>query len=337
MFLPLACALAGAADASYGQMRLDGIGLMLAFTLLVGWGLLLDVIILAPAQVLRRRGAAIACTVISGLVVLVFLAMLASPSERAGFFKGPPGGSALLTSLATCAVFLPFILFGPWTQHRALLEGAARPRWVRIWMWAQPALLVAAIALPFVDGYFYQREYEAGRAEGAAVQAGGVGPLLERAQQRGDRIWATPFVLPGPAHPPADPYAPRQAWIVGVASGLDETAFVRGDDPFSADDRAALDTLAEHHFGTYSAPGVRAHLMWDQLAPGNFKAVLVRERSNEQAIENLLDRLDRGGAARFCPDGQMLEPDRAALVAFVAQHGGNSDDYARRVAGLCTP
>ena len=150
--LLLACALAATADASYGQMRLDGIGLALAFVLVVGWGLMLDVILLAPAQVLRRRGAAIACTVIGGLVVLCFLAMLAMPAERAGFFKGPPAGGALAASLATCAVFLPFVLFAPWAQHRALLEAAARPRWIRIWMWAQPALLVAVVALAFAVG-----------------------------------------------------------------------------------------------------------------------------------------------------------------------------------------
>lgn len=334
-FLLAAC-FAGGAHASYGQMRLDGIGMFLAFTLVVGWGLILDLVILAPAQVLRRRGAAVACTVIGGLIVLLFLAMLALPAERAGFFKGPPLDSALAASLATCAVFLPFILFAPWAQHRALAEGLARPRWVRIWMWAQPALLVAAVVLPLVEGYFYFREYEAGRAEGAAVQAGGAGALLERASQRGERIWATPLTLPGPARPPSDPYGPRQAWIVGIASGLDESGLVRGDEPFSPEDRSALETLATRYFGAYSAPRVRAHLIWDELAPGNFATVLARDRSTEEIIMILLDRFDRGGVARFCAEGRMPDADRAALATFVAGHGGNSEDYARRIRSFCT-
>src|SRR5687768_4726719 len=47
-FLHLAsCALAAAAHASYGQMRLDGAGLLLAFVLTVGYALIVDVALIA--------------------------------------------------------------------------------------------------------------------------------------------------------------------------------------------------------------------------------------------------------------------------------------------------
>jgi hypothetical protein len=55
LFLLASCALAAAAHASYGQMRLDGIGLLLAFVVIVAYGVIVDVALIA--RIFRYRAA----------------------------------------------------------------------------------------------------------------------------------------------------------------------------------------------------------------------------------------------------------------------------------------
>src|SRR5512134_3597721 len=90
-FLLASCALATAAHASYGQMRLDGLGLLLAFALTVAYGVIVDAGLLV--RIFRYRAALVIGSILALAVVFLLLGLLAaSPSERAGFFGGAPGG-----------------------------------------------------------------------------------------------------------------------------------------------------------------------------------------------------------------------------------------------------
>jgi hypothetical protein len=117
-----ACALAVSAYADYGQMRLNGTSLLLAFALSVAYGLIVDVALIA--RIFRYR-AGLGGGVVGALVVIFFLlGQAASPGERAGFFNGAPGGASLVVLLVTSAVFVPFIVIAPFAQYRAMRQGA---------------------------------------------------------------------------------------------------------------------------------------------------------------------------------------------------------------------
>lgn len=91
-------------------MRLDGIGFLLAFALTVAYGVIVDVALLA--RIFRYRAVLVVGLIIAMGVVVFFFGQAASPSERAGFFKGAPGGASLVVLLVTSAAFLPFIIYG---------------------------------------------------------------------------------------------------------------------------------------------------------------------------------------------------------------------------------
>ena len=88
-FLLASCALAVDAQASYGQMRLEGIGFLLAFALTVAYGVMVDAALFA--RIFRYRAALVGGLVVGLAVIFLLLGSAASPSERAGFFKEPLG------------------------------------------------------------------------------------------------------------------------------------------------------------------------------------------------------------------------------------------------------
>src|SRR5512147_2474730 len=116
-FLLASCALATAAHASYGQMRLDGIGFLLAFALTVAYAVIVDAALLA--RIFRHRAALVGGLIVALVMIILLVGLAASPSERAGFFKGAPGGASLVVLLMCGAVFLPFIVIAPLAQYRA--------------------------------------------------------------------------------------------------------------------------------------------------------------------------------------------------------------------------
>src|SRR4051794_1520496 len=99
-------------------MRLDGIGLLLAFALTVAYGVIVDAALFA--KIFRHRAALVGGLVVALVVIFLLIGSAASPSERAGFFKGAPGGASLVVLLVTCAVFVPFIVVAPVGQYRAM-------------------------------------------------------------------------------------------------------------------------------------------------------------------------------------------------------------------------
>jgi len=71
-------------------MRLDGIGFLLIFVLIVAYGMIVDVALLA--RIFRYRAALVGGLIVPLVMIILLLGLAASPSERAGFFKGAPGG-----------------------------------------------------------------------------------------------------------------------------------------------------------------------------------------------------------------------------------------------------
>lgn len=323
-FLLAASTLATPAYASYAQMRLDGLGLMLAFVLSVAYGVVVDLLLFA--RIFRHRAAAVAGTIVSLAVIFLLLSQVASPGERAGFFKGGPGEPELVLLVMTSAVFLPFIVIAPFAQYQAMLDERRWPGWITVWMAVQLALLPGFLALAATEQYFWQREYRAGLAEAREIRAGGLSALLERTEQRRDRIWGTGWTYPGQPMTPSASYARSSAWTSGVSRSLDASAVVAANEPLSAADQAALRTLVTRHFGN-ALPEARAKLLWDALEPGRFSRQLAPSGVNEmgavdeEVIPILLERLEKHGEARLCPGGRLMEPDRAVLNALILAKG----------------
>ena len=335
VFLLLAtCALCAPAYADYGQMRIDGLALLLTFVLTIACGVAVDLALIARA--FRYRAALVVGFVISLVVVFLFVGSLASQSERAGFFKGAPGGASLVVLVLTSAVFVPFILVAPFAQYGMRHENGRWPRWITAWLVLQVALLPALFVLANTEEHFWQQEYEAGLAASREVRAGGLGALLERAEQRRERIWGTGLPYPGWQEAPSGYRARPSAWMAGLSKGVDDSTLIAADEPLSEQDRGALQTLVERHFVGYAITGIETKLLWDALEPGNFSRLLAPFGPTEQGvvsaelIPGLLERLEKYAEPRLCPGGQMVDADRAVLSALVLLKAGDYDAARER-------
>lgn len=333
-FLLAAYLLAASAQASYGQMRLDGVGLLLAFMLIVAYGVIVDLALFA--RLFRYRAALVIGSGVALAVVLLFLSQAVSPGERAGFFKGPPGGAALVVLVLTSTVFLPFILIAPIAQYRALRQDRRWPGWVSAWMALQVALLPGFLVLANTEEHFWQQEYAAGQAVAREARAGGLGVLQESAERQRDRIWGTGWTYPWHQEPPTGYSARRSGWIAGLAKGVDESALIAANEPLSEPDRAVLRSLIERHFAGYAMPNIRTKLIWDALEPGDFARQLapygLHERGvvSEELIPLLLARLEAFGELRLCPGGRMMDADRALLNQLVLARVRDYDEARER-------
>ena len=339
---------AAPAHASYAQMRLDGVGLLLAIALMVAYVVLVDVALLA--RIFRYR-AALAIGTIAGLgVVFLFLTQVNSPGEWAGYFKGHPGGASLVILVVTSAVLLPFIVIAPLAQYLAMRQGRRWPGWITAWMALQLALPPGFLVLAGTEEYFWKKEYAAGLAAGREARAGAIAGILERAEQRPERIWGTGLTYARPQKRPAG--FSHAAWMRGLAMGMDANALMAASEPLGAPDRAALRALTTRHY--YAPPNTRAKLLWDALEPGAFAKQLAPRGVNEtgpvdeEVLPVLLERLEKNGAVRLCPGGRMMDADRAVLQALVLAKGrvwsvekhdyeirAQWDGYPRRVERLC--
>jgi len=333
-------------------MRLEGIGFLLAFVVTVAYGLIVDVALVA--RIFRYRAGLVAGVIVALAVIFLLLGQAASPGERAGFFKGAPGGASLVVLLVTSAVFLPFIVIAPFAQYRAMHQGRRWPAWITAWMVLQLALLPGFLALAGADRYFWQRDYVAGEAAGSKVTAGDLGEILERADQRHERIWGTPWTYPWPQNTPAGSLPRSSGWAAGLTKSLDASALIAANDPLNASDRAALAMLIDRHIMIYAKPHINAKLLWDKLEPGHFSRQLapagVDEAGavGEEEIPVLLERFEKDSERRMCPGGRMKDADRAVLNALILKRGRvwqvdkrdyemrpDWADYPRRVERLC--
>ena len=339
LFILAAWALAASAHASYAQMRLDGLGLSLAFLLVVGYVLIVDFVL--ALRLFRYRAAVVVALVLALAVIFLFIGAAASPVERAGFSKMASGGLGRVLLAVTGVVLLPFIVIAPIAQYVSMRDERRWPRWIGAWMGLQLALLPVFIVLGFTDAHFRQREYEAGQAEGRQAKAGELGALLERAAQRRERIWGTGWTYPWAQQPPAQSqsYDTLSAWTYGVAAGVNASALIATVEPLSPHDSAALSTLMQQHFLLLAVPNIRAKLLWDALEPGRFSAKLAPTLASEESIPVLLERLEKHGEARLCPGGRMTARDRAALNGLLTANNREMrppwDDYQRRLDRLC--
>ena len=323
-------------------MRLDGIGLLLAFVLAIAYGVMVDLALFA--RIFRYRAALVVGSVLGLVVVFFLLSQAASPSERAGFFKGAAGGPELVMLVLTSAVFLPFVLVAPFAQYRAMRDDRRWPAWITAWMVVQVALLPGFIVLAVTEQYYWQREYADGQAQGSQVKAGGLGALLERADQKKERIWGTGWTYAWPH----DTTTRSSGWTLGLALGVDASAVIASNEPLGTPDRAALRTLMDRHLLGYAVPNIRAKLLWDALYPGGLSTQLAPKLVSEETVPALLERFEKDGAARLCPDGRMMEADRAALNTLLLDKGrvwnvttrayemrADWASYPRRVERLC--
>lgn len=319
------CALAAAAEASYAQMRLDGIGIFLALSLLAIWTAIVDIGLMV--KLFRRRSILMGSLVLSFAVIALVFAAFASPSERTGFFKGSPGGAMLVIVIVTCIAFVPFIFLAPFAQYAAMQDDRRWPRWVPVWIVLQFLLLPLFIALDFADDYFWKREYAVGEAIGSAVQPGGLAGVLELADRQHERIWGTPFHLPWPPSTQSGVYPRISGWSAGMVKGLGSSVLFAGNDPMGASDRAALVQLTSRHLQFFSKPAIDARMLWDRLEPGNFTNVLMAggelnpNVAPAETIPPLLERFEKYAEPRMCPDGRMLDQDRATLLKLVEKRG----------------
>lgn len=337
-FLLLAsCALVAAAHASYGQMRLDGAGLFLAFVLIVGYGLIVDVALIAG--LFRYRAGVVVGVTVSLVVILLLLGLAASPSERTGFFKGGPGGAPLVVLLVTGAVLVPFIVIAPFAQYRTMRQGRRLPGWIAAWMFLQLALLPGFLVLAWTEERFWKHEYAEGLNVGRAAEAGGLGVILERADQQRERIWGTGWTSPW-QQKPSGGYLPRHSgWMSGLAKGVDDSAPIAANEPLSEPDRTVLRTLIERHFAGYAIPNIKTKLLWDALKPGSFSRQLAPAGVNEvgavdeEVLPLLLERLEKYGDARVCPGGRMMDADRAVLSELVLAKVRFFDEARKRELG----
>lgn len=351
-FLLASCALAATAHASYGQFRLDGIELFLAFALVVAYGLVVDLALFV--RLFQYRAALVVGVVIALGVNFLLLVQAAPPSERAGLFKVYPGGPEQVMLLVTSAVFLPFILIAPFAQYLAMRHGRRWPGWITAWLALQLALLPAFIVLGSTDEHFWKQEYAAGRAVGLEVKAGGLGGIPELADQRHERIWGTGWAYPWRQKTSSGFNYRRSAWIGGLAKGVDGSAPVAANEPLGESDRLALVTMIERYSHVSTVPNVGAKLIWDALVPGGFSRLLAPRGVNEQnvvsewVIPPLLERLEKHGDPRLCPGARMVDADRAVLNAVILKHGRvwnvekrademhpDWDGYRQRVERLC--
>jgi len=316
-FLLASLALAASAHASYGQMRLDGIELFLACALIIVYGLMVDVALIA--RIFQYRAALAVGCVLALAITSFLLVQAAPPSERAGFFKVYAGGWEQVVLLATSAVFLPFILIAPFAQYLAMREGRRWPVGITAGMVLQLALLPGFLVLANMEDHFWKREYAAGQAAGRELRAGGLGGIRELLEQRRERIWGTGWLYPWREKAPSRYAYSRSAWKSGLAKSVDDSALIAADDSLGEPDRAALRTLMERDFAGYAVPNIRVKLIWDGLEPGAFSRQLAPLGLNEpgviseELIPVLLERLEKYGPVRLCPDGRMLDADRLLL------------------------
>jgi len=334
VFLLALCTFAAAAHASYGQMRLDGLGFLLAFALTVVYGVILDVALIA--KVFRHR-ATLAGGLIVALVMIILLgSQAASPSERAAFFNGPPGGASQVMFLMVGAVFVPFIVIAPIAQYRAMRQGRRWLGWLTAWMLLQVALLPGFLVLASTEEHFWKQDYAAGLAVGREARAGGLGVIWERAERQRERIWGTGWAYPWQQEPPRGHPARRSGWIAGLAKGVDDSALIAANEPLGEPDRIVLRTLTERHFAGYAIPNINAKLIWDALEPGDFSRQLAPHGLNERGVVSeeliplLLERLEEYGVPRLCPGGRMMDVDRAVLSQLVLARVRSHDAAKRR-------
>lgn len=350
LLLLAAWSLAASAQASYAQMRLDGLGLLIVFALTVAYGMLVDLALFL--RVFRYRTALVIGSIAGLGVVFLVLTQVVPPREWAGFFKQHAGGAWPVILVATGAVFLPFIVIAPLAQYLAMRDGRRWPGWITAWMALQLALLPGFLVLAGTERYFWQKEYAAGKAVGSQARAGALAGILERAEQRRERLWGTGWTYPRRPEPSARHYALRSAWINGLAMGIDANALISATEPLGASDGAALRALTTRHY--YPPPNTRAKLLWDALEPGSFARVLAPRGVNEtgpvdeEVIPVLLERLEKDRAQRLCPGGRMTDADRAVLKALVLAKGRvwnvatradelrpQWESYPQRVEQLC--
>ena len=331
-FLLASWALATSAHASYGQMRLDGIELFLAFALTVAYGLIVDLALLA--RLFQYRAALVVGFIVALVLTFLLLVQGAPPGERAGIFKVHPGGREQVVLVVTSAVFLPFILIAPFAQYRAMRHAAGAGRV------GSPCGCSCSWRCCRVSSFSRTRKNVFGSGSTQPGRQWAV--RLEQADLA--RYWNSlnndMNASGAPDGPTLGGRSLRAVFFTGIPrgsgvwhNGVDDSALIAANERPSEPDRTVLRTLIERHF---YAPSIRAKLIWDALEPGGFSRQLAPHGLNEQGVVSeeviplLLERLEKYGEARLCPGGRMMDADRAVLNELVLANVRKYDEAKKR-------
>ena len=241
--LGLACA--AAAWASYGNMRLDGLGFLLAVVVLYQWGILLA-FALALGWGKRKVFVIPATVVTSALVVLLIMAF---GDGSATMQQRPLGGWAMFVVLLLAAV--PVMLVAPIPQFAGREQGTSS-RFPK-------ALLIGALALVPIGAILHVvlQEIRATRVidEARTVAPGRILPHVIASRQRAASSWLSPYLWSEEE---------QLKWIIiGLGLGI-----VDSPEPLSAEDTQALELLVKASAGSkneYYVGKLDGKLVWDRL------------------------------------------------------------------------
>lgn len=249
-------ATATAAWGSYGQMRLDGLMLLVAVYLLFQWGILLAFALAAGWG--KRWVFVIPATLVTSVLVALLISGFGSDGDP--MRQRPLGFWAMFIVLLLAAV--PAMLVAPFLQFawRARAVASRLPQ----------ALLIGALALVPIGALLHLvlQESISSRVldRARALAPGQLLPHVIASRQRAAGSWLNPYFWTEEE---------ELKWIlIGLAHG-----FVESPDPISSEDTQALELLVKLSAGTGNDSWSwrpEAKLIWDRLmraAPGERPAV----------------------------------------------------------------
>lgn len=225
--------------ASYGNMRLDGVGFGLAILALDAWALLL-VLVVALGWA-RRSPVAVFTTIATALLAGAVAATLGD--GRTALAQRPLGGWAVFAVLSMAAI--PALLVAPWLQWAG--------RWRRAPVLLAAAAVLAVPAATFLFLILQQREEDRVFAQGRALAAGSVQAHVTAARQAAARSWRSPYLWSEDA---------EAKWL---AIGLGLNPVVDSPQPLSASDTEGLATVIAAARKSHVTGKLEGKLLWDRL------------------------------------------------------------------------
>jgi hypothetical protein len=299
-----------AAWASYGNMRLDGVGFGLAILALDAWALLLVLVVALGGT--RRTPLAVIATVVTALLAAAVAATVGDGRMVLG--QRPLGGWAVFALLSTAAI--PALLAAPWLQ------------WADRWRRAPALLAGAAVALVPAGTFLFlmlqQSEEERVFAQGRALAPGTVQAHVTAARQAAARSWRSPYLWNEDA---------EAKWL---AIGLGQNALVDGPQPLSASDAAGLALVIAAARKSHVTGKLEGKLLWDRLmgAPASERPRIAAAFKRDDA-RRFAQAFGVPHADWLC--APLAEPDSAKAVALVHARLDENDrkEFSDAVRAKC--
>lgn len=279
-----------AAWASYGNMRLDGVGFGLAILALDAWALLLVLVVALGGA--RRMPLAVIATVVTALLAGIVAATLGDGRTALG--QRPLGGWGVFAVLSMVAI--PALLVAPWLQWAG--------RWRRAPILLAAAAVVVAPAATFLFLILQQMEEDRAFAQGRTLAAGTVQSHVTAALLAAARSWRRPYLWNEDA---------EAKWL---AVGLDLNPIVDSPRPLSASDAEGLATVIARARKSHVTGKLEGKLLWDRLmgAPAPQRPRIAAGFTRDDA-RRFAQAFGVPHADWLC--APLAEPDSAKAVALV--------------------